>query len=168
MGKRGPAAKPRALIELEGNPGRRAVSPEEPQPPALIAVPPPPEFLKGKAKDVWATALPYLINVRTMTEGDLLAFSRYCDTFEEWFKARNKVKLNGATTSVKNEKGVVLKTVEAPWFKNYRTLNRDLLRMEQEFGLTPSARTRVRMILSIPDGPSEAEEIDDDGFDFAD
>lgn len=160
--------KPRALIELEGNPGRRPVSPDEPQPPALIAAPPPPTFLRAKGKQIWLTVMPYLISVKTMTEGDLVAFSRYCDTFEEWFSARAKLKKNGETIEFKDANGVTTKIFEAPWSKVYSRLNRELLRMEQEFGLTPAARTRVRMLLTIPDGPSEAEETDDDGFEFGD
>lgn len=174
MGRRGPAPKPTAIRRLEGNPSGRPLPEDEPQPPALFDPLKPPGWLKGKGRTVWNTVLPILVNCRVMSEVDLLSFARYCDIFDEWFKLRAHIKKYGTTLPIADADGRIVKVVEKPEFKQYRTLNRDILRMEQEFGLTPAARSRVRVLLEIvPPSPGSANpkiesNTEDDGFDFGD
>lgn len=175
MGLRGFPPKPTAIKKLEGNPGRRPLPENEPEPPAIYAPVKPPTWLRGKGKQVWNTICPMLISVRVLTEADLLALSRYCDLFEEFFTVRKHVKKHGTTYPIMDGEGRLVKVAEFPQFKQYRTLNRDLLRMEQEFGLTPAARTRVRALLGsgddnpppLPPQPGQSAGGDDE-FDFGD
>ena len=44
-------------------------------------------------------------------------------------------------------------TQVAPWTTQYRTLGRELLRYEQEFGLTPSSRSQVTIHGNKDDDP---------------
>ena len=46
-------------------------------------------------------------------------------------------------------------TQVAPWTTQYRTLGRELLRYEQEFGLTPSSRSQVTIHGNKDDDPLE-------------
>jgi P27 family predicted phage terminase small subunit len=176
MGQRGPAPKPTAIRVLEGNPSGRPIPEDEPQLPALEHIPKAPQWVKGKGKIVWNSVLPTLVNCRVMAETDLLAFGRYCDVFEEYFRLRKIVKSVGSTMEVFDEKGRLMRIAERPEFKQYRTLNRDLLRMEQEFGLTPAARSRIRVLMNLEfqppkprgEGGGNDDSEDDNGFDFGD
>lgn len=45
----------------------------------------------------------------------------------------------------KDGKKVIEKAIELPWAKRLRELNQQLIRIEREFGMTPSARSTIRI-----------------------
>lgn len=159
MAKPGPAPKPTQLRILQGNPSKRPINEHEPKPKVVKKRPKPPVALTKLARKFWKDYCDILIACQTLTDADLMLLARYCDALEDWCKAReNKLKFGRAIPKyewvrdyVKNEKGEqTVKMVKqiAGFIKNpdataFTEASRDLLRMEQELGLTPASRSRI-------------------------
>jgi phage terminase small subunit len=94
MGKRGPAKTPTAIKIARGT--RRAVPANEPQPPTTGVVMP--AHLGDVAAARWRQLLPMLQSVRVMTQADIEALARYCDTYEWWLATRAKLKRKATRT----------------------------------------------------------------------
>src|ERR1035441_10114762 len=78
MGLRGPAKTPTALTVLRGNPGKRALPKDEPQP---RAVPPYcPEHIRADkvALREWKRLLPILTQMRVVSEADYITLGNLC------------------------------------------------------------------------------------------
>src|ERR1051325_3456696 len=87
MGKRGPAPTPTALKLLRGNPGRRPLNVDEPQPPPVEAGSPLakcPKWLTGDARTLWNRVAPGAIRSGLLTEVDLPAFEALCQSYARW------------------------------------------------------------------------------------
>ena len=109
--------KPTALRVLEGNRGHRPI-PENPQP--ALKYPKPPHSLDGNrvARREWRSRGKELYDLGILTVLDLPAFEMYCDLYSRWFNADADKKVAYAK--------------EARMFMN-------------EFGMTPSARTKIHV-----------------------
>lgn len=72
---RGPPPKPTKLRILQGNPSKRALPKNEPQPsgPAVR-----PKSLDGMAAQIWDTYAPRYITMGTLTHEDEPSFERWC------------------------------------------------------------------------------------------
>lgn len=152
MGRRGPAPKPTALKLIAGNPGHREISGDEPLPPA--GAPDAPTFVDDRALQVWNALVPRIARVGLARTIDGGALERYCVMFVQWRDCQEFVRKNGAEYAVRGEPRRV-KGVEKPgrvlYFREYPAvaraakLSRDMLQIEREYGLTPAARTRIRL-----------------------
>ena len=120
MGRRGPAPMPSALKIATGNAGKRPIRDDEPKP--EVGAPKCPTWLASDAKSIWRQLAPRLVRAGVLTKLDGNALGRYCDVLCRWLAARDD----------EDE-------------KLYQKLGVMLLRLEQEFGMTPSARTRLRV-----------------------
>ena len=109
--------KPTALRVLEGNRGHRPI-PENPQPALLYTKPP--KSLDGNriARREWRRRGKILYDLGILTEADQTAFEMYCDLYSRWYNADADKKVAYAK--------------EARMFMN-------------EFGMTPSARTKIHV-----------------------
>ncbi|MGE0830214.1 MAG: phage terminase small subunit P27 family [Hyphomonadaceae bacterium] len=141
MGKRGPAPKPTALKELEGNPGQRRLNKNEPkfdQPPASSE---PPAHLTEVAQAEWARLFPVLRCCGMLTLADLPALAVYCALYARWVEAE--------TVLADPEKGAkLLKTPNGsvqpnPWITISRQTAELMKAYLIEFGMTPAARARM-------------------------
>lgn len=143
MGKRGPRPQPTQLKVLRGNPGHRPLNKAEPAPPADgIQMPP---HLGQVASARWAELLPMLQAVKVMTRADIEALARYCDTYEWWLATRAKLKADGDTYPILNDKGDVKYIAQRPEVSIAHKLAVQLRQLEQDFGLNPSARTSLHV-----------------------
>lgn len=142
MGRRGPAPQPTALKLARGNPGKRALPKNEPkpEPPSRLD---PPSWLTAEAKKKWRAMAPKLATAGLMTVADVDALARYCDTWTRWRQCCRVIDRGGMTYEVKNQHGAVVQIVARPEVGIARSLAQQLARLEQEFGMTPSARSRV-------------------------
>lgn len=157
--KTGPAAKPTKLKELEGNPGKRALNPREPDPaPALL---PCPAFIKGAGRKEWQRISRELYKLGLLTPIDRAALAGYCvawGQFEEVEKelarlkrsaremARLKKKNPNARASIFN--GMVSITsngnvVIEPLLSVRKQALEQMHKFLAEFGMTPASRTRI-------------------------
>ena len=108
MGRRGPKPKPSAAGS-HGNPGKRALSENEPVPPAGDIIPP--DWLSFDGRWIWDSIAPVAISMRTLTTADVLTFARYCDRFARYLELKTFVreKLHGNPFYVRyDDKGKIV------------------------------------------------------------
>jgi len=75
--RRGPAKKPSALEALQGYPGKGRRNDQEPQPPALSDLSPPPD-LSEAARAIWAVDAPIAHAMGTLTVADVRELALAC------------------------------------------------------------------------------------------
>jgi P27 family predicted phage terminase small subunit len=157
MGKRGPKPTPTQLKILRGNPGCRPLNKNEPAPPVGgIAMP---SHLGPVAQVRWAELLPIVQAMRVMTDADVEALARYCDTYDWWLAVRAKLRAEGDTYPILNDGGEVKYIAQRPEVSIAHKLATQLRQLEQDFGLNPSARTSLQAQPEKPAGEDEANAI---------
>jgi len=153
--KAGRKPKPTALKILEGNPGRRPLNKNEPNPPQIASGCP--EWLSDKAKEEWARAAPILERLGLLTELDRVAFAGYCQNYGKWVEAEEFLKEKGTTYgySKKDDDGktIAVYITQFPQVAIARKCMEQIIKLCAEFGMTPSSRGRMSL-------PNEGEEND--------
>lgn len=143
MGQRGPRPTPTAILKLRGS-WRGHANDAEPQPPP--GAPDCPDWLTAAAVAVWDQVVARVPpGVLTRVDGN--ALGRYCDAMVRWKKAAKWVEENGEVYPIKDQAGKLKCLMQFPQVTQYNKLSALLLKFEQEFGLTPSSRSRIQ----IPD-----------------
>lgn len=104
-----------------------------------------PPHLGDVAQAKWREVLPLLQAVKVMTRADVEALARYCDTWEWWLATRAKLKAEGDTYPILNDKGEVKYVAQRPEVSIAHKLAVQLRQLEQDFGLNPSARTGLHV-----------------------
>ena len=141
MGRRGPQKAPSEIKIAHGTfrKDRDGAPSELPQPQVLNDSPTPPELGEyGAAK--WVEMFERLSRLGVITETDLDALEVYCRSFDEVAKLDATLAVTGL--SYVSEKGAIHlypEATERRWWLEQRR------RYGSEFGLTPSARTAVRV-----------------------
>jgi P27 family predicted phage terminase small subunit len=148
VGERGPAPKPTALVLLEGNPGKRPINRAEPKP--RLKTPPCPDFLDEPAKAEWKRLVGILRGMKVLTEADYIALATLCQAYSRMIKAERK--LAEAGLLYKTQSGYVQ---QSPLLSVINTCGETITRLCREFGLTPSSRSRIRLL------STETEQRDD-------
>jgi phage terminase small subunit len=105
---------------MRGNPGKRAINHDEPEPVPISGYPVPPRKLKPKARKEWDRVIGFLINNGIIGEESLSILATYCSIH--------------AVIVEREELGTV---AEAAMLTQYRQL-------AGEFGLTPSGRAKLK------------------------
>lgn len=137
MGRRGPAPKPAKLKLLQGTyrADRDASSPPTPE----TAVPSCPSWLHAEAKRVWRRITPQLEKLGLISEIDRDALAAYCQAYAEWWQMERIIADEGHfQTNLRSghtspHPAVRIRDAAVKTMRDY----------EREFGMTPSARTRV-------------------------
>jgi len=142
MGKRGPKKTPTAILKLHGS---RAVETRkgEPQPPS--GRPRCPAFIDSYAKSAWKQLIPQLEEMGVLTLVDRNALVRYCQSWSRWKRCAEFINDNGETYPLRDNDGNVKCLQQWPQVGIYNKLSDSLLRLEQQFGLTPSARADLKV-----------------------
>ena len=163
MGKRGPAPEPSILKYIRGNPSKEALNTAEPTPALVAADFPPPKVLEGKAVEVWADTVPKLSRMRVLTDADVPTLTRYCIETVLYLACYEKVKSAGEEyihwepdPNRTDGKLRIKYTQVAPWASQMHKHHMAMLRIEQEFGMTPSSRSQVTTNGSQQDDPLAA------------
>ena len=152
MGRRGPPPQPTSLRHLRGNPGKRRIDGREPQP--KLEAPTCPQWLSAKAKRVWRDLVPVLKGMRILTRVDRDALTVYCQTYARWRGAEEFIDQHGEIYPVRDAQGNVTRMKLYPQVGVASTLLQVVRSYQQEFGMTPSARTRVQ---EIPDTTMDSD-----------
>jgi P27 family predicted phage terminase small subunit len=134
---RGRKPKPSHLKVVSGNAGKRALNSREPRP--AIAAPSPPAVLRGEARREWRRVVPMLEAIGVLAEIDRAALAAYCQSWGRWLKAERELAREGMT--FETDKG---NHVQHPLVGIARRAMADVVRYSAEFGMTPSARSRVQ------------------------
>lgn len=144
MGRRGPAPTPTRILELRGSTlvTKRRLKGEPKPPRGRMACP---DWLDKRAKAVWKQVVPMLIGMGVLTKIDRNALERYCRTYSRWREAEDFIDKHGSVYPLKDEKGKTKCVQQWPQVAIANKLSIQLTRMEQEFGMTPSARARIQV-----------------------
>jgi P27 family predicted phage terminase small subunit len=139
------------MKRLLGNPGRRPLPKNEPQP--LSRKPQPPAHLSEDALGEWARVESELDAIGILSGLDRAALAAYCQAYGRWAQAeRALAKMSNAAD------GLIIKTVSGNMIQNPQVgvANKamaDMVRYAAEFGMTPSARSRVNAT-EVEDDPT--------------
>ena len=138
MATRGRKPKPTALKILEGNPGKRPLNDKEPQPEKKA--PRCPSWLEQEAKNEWRRMSKTLEAMGLLTLVDKAAFAGYCQAYARWKEAEEFLSKHG--TIFKTPSGYIQQVPQVSIAQTYLKVMKDFC---SEFGLTPAARTRIRV-----------------------
>lgn len=141
MGKRGPAKTPTAALKLHGSrlvDGRDG----EPQPPE--GWPARPDRLSDGGREVWGRLLPQLDDMGVLTQVDGPSLARYCEMTIRFWELNAWIRENGETYTGVNAQGTLF-VRQYPQVAIAAQLAKDMLRIEQEFGLTPASRAGLKV-----------------------
>ena len=141
MGRRGPAPAPTNLRLLRGNPGKRKISKKEPKPEGIAAMP---SWLSKDAKLEWKRLAPQLKKLGLLTQVDQSAMVAYCEGVADLKWATKEIAEQGRVTVAQSG---YLMPHPAVAIKN--KASETIRKFAQEFGFTPSARTRIE----VPEPP---------------
>ena len=141
MGKRGPPKQPTVLRLLKGSPSHHRKNKLEPLPDKDAITPP--EYLAGASLAKWNQVLPGLITTGVITNADVETLARYCTMYEAWLQCLRQVRRAGDWFAVYDKTGKMVNAKSTPSALMVVKLAASMLRIEQEFGLTPSARSGI-------------------------
>ena len=136
MAQRGRKPKPTAIKELEGNPGKRKLNKTEPKPGKKA--PKCPTWLDSEAKKEWRRTVKQLEQLGILTEVDMAAFAGYCQAYARWKEAEEFITKHG--TIVKTPSGY---WQQVPQVSIAQTYLKIMNKFCEQFGMTPSARSRI-------------------------
>lgn len=143
---RGPRPTPTAILAARGS-WRAKDRPNEPvaerTTPAMPAM-----VMDEVAVAMWDNLVPMLDDMGVLTMSDGNALARYCCLYSKWFRAEEFLKKKTTLTyPVRDGNGNVRGFKPWPEAKLVLEYAGALLRLEQEFGLTPSARTTIDTVV---------------------
>lgn len=143
---RGRPPKPTVIKAAEGNRGKRRPTPNEAKPAKVDRVPKPPEFLCEDAKREWNRVAHQLSELGLLTELDVSVLAAYCQAFGRWIAAEKGIRKlqryagGGTGLTAETSNGNI---IQHPLVGISRRAAHDMLRFAAEFGMTPSARSRI-------------------------
>lgn len=151
MGKRGPAPKPAALNNLEGDPGnRRGTDVANPEP--RKGAPNPPAWLSGEALAEWGRVVPELDAIGLLSVVDRAALTAYVTAWATFVDASKDIDARG--TVVEGREGNLVKN---PSVAMQRDAVTQIKAWCAEFGLTPSGRSRMQLPSENGNGGEDAD-----------
>jgi P27 family predicted phage terminase small subunit len=147
-----PHPMPTALKVLTGNRGKRALPKYEPILP--YELPKPPAFLSKDARAEWNRLVPAMYKAGLITTGDIAMLQQYCQSYGHWVQAEREFKASGGNYTLMNDKGNLYMN---PLLTALNQASERLFKCTQEFGLSPSCRTKI---MAFPIEPAEPEEYE--------
>ena len=129
---------PTALKVLRGNPGHRPLNTREPAPARVVDLTPPAE-LSGVAAAEWIRLAPALQKLGLLTVIDDRALMAYCMVWARWLEAESHVRDHGLV--LKGKRGAPF---VSPYVKIAAQAALQLKGWIEQFGMTPSSRSRVK------------------------
>jgi P27 family predicted phage terminase small subunit len=127
--------------------GRKPLPPESRAPGSRIegcaarveGAPDCPDHLEGIAREKWDQMIAILDEMGTLSRTDRDAIALYCSTYAQWRICNDKLREPDDYVIV-SPKGFLL---NSPWVNMRNKFSDQMAKMLSEFGLTPSARSRV-------------------------
>ena len=148
MGKRGPAKQPTKLRILNGNPGKRPLPTNEPQPRG--ALPRCPPGMSKAAAKYWRKWSKELSSCGIATGLDATALEMLCESYAEYLAALAQVQESGPVWVQKREDGLP-KFAYSPYWAVMNQAWKKTKQMMAEFGMTPSSRVGMESTHSPSD-----------------
>ena len=141
--RRGPVPIPTDILAARGSsvPGRKRQS--EPKPKGRLGSAS--KRLSKEEKSVWKQVVKDLDEMGVGRRPDSRILERYCVEFVLYWKDCQFVREHGTVYSLKDDHGHEKCVAQYPQVGAMHKRAATLLRIEQEFGLTPSARARLHV-----------------------
>jgi len=144
MPPRGPKSKPTNIKLVTGTARSHRLNPNEPKP--EVATPKPPEHLTDAARAEWDRVVVDLVTLKILTDLDRAALAAYCQAYGRWSAAETALARMADKDAVTD--GLIVRTksgnlIQNPLVGAANKAMADMVRYAAEFGLTPSARTRI-------------------------
>ncbi len=154
MGRRGPPKKPSALKVAQGQRARDIPKNEISAP---VENAPEVKFeLTERGQMLFDDVCKRLNLVGMITILDVQTITRYCDNFDKWLTYRDML-TKAPMVKVKTPMGERIEP--SPALMPYMNLGRELLKLEQQFGMTPSARASIGSVKKPTDEKSPEEKL---------
>ena len=142
MGQRGPVRTPTKILELRDS-TELWKRKREPRP--VTEKPPCPTWLAPDARTIWRQVTPELARIGILARIDQHALARYCHLWVRWRTEETRLATEGLDIITYNAAGQVMSIVPSPAVARSSNLADKLLRLEQHFGMTPSARASLQV-----------------------
>lgn len=143
--------KPTHLKLLDGNPGKRAITPPPKVSPERPIAPP---HLSDEAKREWGYLVPRLDEIGMLSKIDRTALEIYCESVSTW-RAATAILHEGGVL-IRGDKGRIVKNPAAQIARDAATTVRLI---GSEFGLTPASRERMALLLGGTGGDDELDAV---------
>ena len=142
--KPGTKPKPTHLKLIEGNRGKRPLNRKEAK--TIPALPDPPPHLTADALEEWHRVASWLHKIGLLSEVDRAALAAYAQAYGRWVQAERAIAKMAEKDQLTG--GLMIKTSNGNAIQNplVGTANKaaaDMMRYAAEFGMTPSARSRI-------------------------
>ncbi len=145
----GPAPTPSYLKILNGNPGKRPINENEPQPERKL--PPCPDYLSETAKKRWMELGNHLLELGVMTVIDGDALANICSLHAWIVRLETEIETDKADVQLKhtidaagNEFLEMKSNPRVNLLKDFYKLHRGYL---SDFGMTPASRSKIGVIV---------------------
>ena len=135
--KPGPRPQPTAKKKLRGNPGRRPLPKNEPQPKISRNIPLAPRHLDRVAQKEWRRMAKELHPLGLLTNIDLTMLAMYCSAYSDWVYAQQMIQKHGMLVMTNNVPN------QSPYMQISNKAAEKMLKYLPEFGASPSSRSRV-------------------------
>jgi P27 family predicted phage terminase small subunit len=144
---RGRKPKPSRIKMMTGNPGKRPLNPNEPQP--EVTIPECPAELGPVARREWDRLSKDLAALGLLTNLDRAALASYCVAHALWVQAIEAIQKYGSM--VKSPSGY---PIQSPYVSIANRQTEIMMRIASEFGFTPASRSRISTPTSEPTLPN--------------
>lgn len=141
MGKRGPKPTPKETLARRGSRhGQNRTSPV-----VTATAPKAPDWLTPVARACWQAITPDLEGMGVLAQIDENALARYCTLWARWRESEDSLARTGPTVELFDGEGNVRYVQQRPEVAIAATLSGQLTKIEAEFGMTPSSRSRIEV-----------------------
>ncbi len=149
----GRPAQPDAVRDAKNNPGKRKKRKASVALPVVKSTAP--QELSQKARGIWDLLAPDLSSLRFLRDTDKFAFARYCEHVAQWWLLTKDIEENGFS-AVTESNHVTMERLR-PAFLVRERLEKNLISLEDRFGLNPAARQQILQRLAglVPAAPGD-------------
>ena len=140
MGARGPAPKPTNMRILEGNPSRRPLNNDEPQPENGAHKP---GYLSDEASTIWDEVAPVIEAVGLLTKADADMFAAWCDATANYRLAT--VEIQRYRVSREGQDAVFAEKEIKALISSQRNFADLMVKFGTRFGLSSSDRSGLKV-----------------------
>jgi P27 family predicted phage terminase small subunit len=138
-----PHKQPKELKKIKGTHRKSRDLPNEMAVVPMVSVPMPPEQLPKEAHDYWYRTAAELYALKVLTMLDLDMLQAYC--YQLYVMDLAQEELKAGYTILMHNKGGGVYPVKSPWVGIYNDALSHAKNLAIQFGLTPSARTKIAM-----------------------
>lgn len=133
-----PTPLPSKLKALRGTYRADRAAPNEPEPEP--AKPSPPHWLSKYARSEWRYIVPKLDELGLLAKIDRAELAAYCEAFANFREATEALQVEGNRRVIQTSNG---NYIQNPWVSIQNKAAESMHRYAQQFGMSPSARTRI-------------------------